>query len=335
MAQSIAITGQGIICAIGVDGESVLSSLKNQEKGITDIKYLDSVHTKLPVGEVKMSNDEMKSLLGISGDKDISRTSLLGAIALKQALKTSHLTPAYLEGKRAVFISGTVGGMDVTERHYTAMVSDMESAAYVTRHDCGSNTREIARLCGLNTELITISTACSSALNAIILGTRLLSADEADIVIAGGSEALSRFHLNGFNSLMILDHHDCKPFDNERQGLNLGEGAAYVVLERNADCESRGIRPLAFIGGYGNRCDAFHQTATSANGEGAFLAMTDALSMSGLALSEIDYINAHGTGTPDNDRSESQAIIRVFSDTHPLYQALNLTPGIPHRHREA
>ena len=319
MPQSIAITGQGIICAIGVDCDSVLSSLKREEKGISQIEYLESGHKELPVGEVKMSNDDMKNILGIPTDKDISRTSLLGAIALKQAIESASLSESDLNGKRIVFISGTtVGGMDVTERHYPDMLSDSISAEFVVQHDCGSNTKEIAQLCGLNAELITISTACSSAMNAIILGTRMLLSEQADIVIAGGSEALSRFHLNGFNSLMILDHNDCRPFDSSRQGLNLGEGAAYVVLEKGESHVQRTeTRPLGYIAGYGNRCDAFHQTATSENGEGAFLAISDALEMSGLCPDQIDYINAHGTGTPDNDRSESQAILRVFSNPYP------------------
>lgn len=319
MPQSIAITGQGIICAIGVDCESVLSSLKKEEHGISQIKYLESIHKELPAGEVKLSDNQMKDNLGLPSDREVSRTSLFGAIALKQAMKSSGLKEEDLAGKRVVLISGTtVGGMDVTERHYPQMLSDKGKARYVGQHDCGNNTKEIAELCGIEADLITISTACSSALNAIILGSRLLLADKVDIVLAGGSEALSRFHLNGFNSLMILDHESCLPFDCNRHGLNLGEGAAYVVLERTTDLSKRDVcNPIAFIAGYGNRCDAFHQTATSENGEGAYLAMTDAIAMSGINPSEIDYINAHGTGTPDNDRSESQAIFRVFGESYP------------------
>ena len=319
MPQSIAITGQGIICAIGANCESVLTSLIEEENGISHMKYLESSHKEIPVGEVKMSDNEMKDILGIPKDNDVSRTSLLGAIALSQALKESGISSDKLVGKRVALISGTtVGGMDVTERHYSKMLSEKGEAQYLVQHDCGSNTKEIAQLCGISAKLITISTACSSALNAIILGTRLLLADKVDIVLAGGSEALTRFHLNGFNSLMILDRNDCRPFDSNRQGLNLGEGAAYVVLERTADLSGEDLnKPLGYIAGYGNRCDAFHLTATSENGEGAFLAMSDALSMSGIAPAQIDYINAHGTGTPDNDRSESQAILRLFGISYP------------------
>ena len=132
MPQSIAITGQGIICAIGVDCESVLSSLKKEEHGISQIKYLESIHKELPVGEVKLSDNQMKDILGLPTDREVSRTSLLGAIALKQAMKSSVLKKEDLAGKRVALISGTtVGGMDVTERHYPQMLSDKGKARYL------------------------------------------------------------------------------------------------------------------------------------------------------------------------------------------------------------
>jgi len=185
------------------------------------------------------------------------------------------------------------------------------------KHDCGSSTREMADLAGLkDAEVCTISTACSSAVNAIILGAEMLQTDEADIIIAGGTEALSLFHLNGFNSLMILDKEQCKPFDKNRAGLNLGEGAAFVVLQKTGNLTNEQT-PLAYICGYANRCDAFHQTASSEDGEGAFLAMSEALKMSGLEPQNVQYINAHGTGTPNNDASESAAIRRVFGENIP------------------
>ena len=185
------------------------------------------------------------------------------------------------------------------------------------KHDCGSSTRQMADLAGLaDAEVCTVSTACSSAINAIILGSEMLKAGEADIVIAGGTEALSRFHLNGFNSLMILDKQLCRPFDKNRAGLNLGEGAAYVVLKAHSEPEQGATCPV-FVRGYGNRCDAFHQTASSEDGEGAYLAMCDALQMAGLRPADIHYINAHGTGTPNNDASESAAIRRVFGQKIP------------------
>ena len=139
----------------------------------------------------------------------------------------------------------------------------------------------------------------------------------AEIVVVGGAESLSKFHLNGFNTLMILDRRPCRPFDADRAGLNLGEGAAYLVMENAASVSRRGVRPLCSLDGYGNACDAFHQTASSPNGEGAFLAMTEALQMAGLEPADIQYVNAHGTGTPNNDLSESVALQRVFGGKIP------------------
>ena len=116
---------------------------------------------------------------------------------------------------------------------------------------------------------------------------------------------------------MILDHEQCCPFDRDRAGLNLGEGAAYLVLETEASVKKRGVKPLCVLSGYGNACDAFHQTASSPEGEGAYLAMQEALQLAGLKPEDIQYINAHGTGTPNNDESESHAIQRVFGEHLP------------------
>ena len=318
---NIAITGLGIICAIGNNSQQVLDSLVNRKTGVGMMKYLQSCHTELPVGEVKLSDDELKTLLGLPVESLYSRTTLLGAVAVKQAMADAGLSADMLAGKKVVLISGTtVGGMDVTERILADMREVLQTPNanrstpidYVKRHDCGSTTNEIAQICGLDCEVCTISTACSSAINSIIVGCEMLRSGEADLVIAGGSEALSKFHLNGFNTLHILDTEVCRPFDVTRVGLNLGEGAAFVVLQKDkADGK-------AYIGGYGNKCDAFHQTASSDDGEGAYLAMCEALESSGIDKSQIDYINAHGTGTPNNDPSESVALKRIFGDDMPL-----------------
>ena len=334
---NIQVAGYGIISAIGNDAQSVLRSLKEKQTGIGPMRYLDSSHKELPVGEVKLSNEEMTQMLGLDGKDSHSRTVLMGAIAIRQALENANID---LKGKRVVVINGTtVGGMDVTERYFLQMREQDDLLPLIEKHDCGSSTREMADLAGLSeAEVCTISTACSSAANAIILGSEMLKMGEADIVIAGGTESLSKFHLNGFNTLMILDKEQCRPFDKTRTGLNLGEGAAFVVLTRtlvkseelrvknesnkqgsegNSDSSLFTLRSSLFIRGYGNRCDAFHQTASSENGEGAFLAMSDALQMAGLKPQDIQYINAHGTGTPNNDASESAAIRRVFGDSIP------------------
>lgn len=310
---NIKITGLGIVCAIGNDATSVLQSLKEKKGGIAPIKYLQTDHMELPVGEVKLSNDEMKQILGIDKDTQVSRTTLMGAISLRQAVDDANVD---LKGKRVVVISGTtVGGMDITEQYFQKLKTDASLLHILDKHDCGPSTCDIVELAGLKgAEVITISTACSSALNSIMVGSEMLKSGEADIVFAGGAEGLSKFHLNGFNTLMILDQQQCRPFDKTRAGLNLGEGAGFVALQREEDANDSQI----FVRGYANRCDAFHQTASSDDGEGAYLAMTDALNMAGLKPQDIQYINAHGTGTPNNDPSESVAIRRLFGEQYPL-----------------
>lgn len=309
---NIAITGEGIISAIGTDKQQVLESLLGGCSGIGPMRHLPSVHTELLVGEVPLSNEALKAKLDIDAPTPMSRTTLMGIWAVGQAIAEAHVDPQ--SKLRIWLISGTtVGGMDVTESHF-AQLCDDKDASYFRQHDCGSCTQAIARhFAPCFSEATTVSTACSSAANALMLGARLLREGMADVVVAGGSEALSLFHLNGFNSLMILDHERCRPFDATRAGLNLGEGAAYLVLESEQQARRRGAEVHAYLTGWGNACDAFHQTASSPEGEGATLAMKQALQEAGLQPQDIAYVNAHGTGTPNNDQCESAALRRVFT----------------------
>ena len=327
MDKNIVITGEGIISAIGNDKATVLQSLLDGRSGIVEMKHLHSSHHELPVGEVQLSNDEMKAMLALPVEEQTSRTSLMGMLAVRQALAEAQLPETAPKNRRVVLISGTtVGGMDITEQYYDSFATSDEHLDCLKKHDCGSSTEEIAAMFGIS-ECTTISTACSSAANALILGANLLKTGQADLVIAGGSEALTRFHLNGFNSLMILDHEPCRPFDAQRAGLNLGEGAAFVVMETEASARERGAEIHAWLTGYGNACDAFHQTASSDNGEGAYRAMTEALEMAQLKPEDIDYVNAHGTGTPNNDLSESAALKRVFAEKMPLISSTKAFTG--------
>lgn len=331
---NIAITGEGIVSAIGLNKQEVLLSLQEGRSGIEEVKHLQTIHRELPVGEVDLSNEQMKEMLGIPSDQMMSRTSLMGMLAIDQALKDAHVDLANLKARKAdgepfriILVSGTtVGGMDITELCFN-QIEEQTKIEFLQHHDCGNSTQLMADYFGIFDEVTTLSTACSSAANAIMLGVRLLKAGEADLVVAGGTEALSRFHLNGFNSLMILDHEPCRPFDATRAGLNLGEGAAFVVLESEENAHQRAAIPHAYLTGYGNACDAFHQTASSENGEGAYLAMKEALDMAHLSAKEIQYVNAHGTGTPNNDQSESISLKRVFGDEMPMVSSTKSFTG--------
>ena len=330
MSQNIVITGEGIVSAIGVDKPSVLASLRQQRSGIGTMCYLQSTHRELPVGEVPLSNDDMRRQLGLPTASNVSRTTLLGMLAVRQSLADAHFSSPQVAGQplRMALISGTtVAGMDITESLFSQLEQSAEALQCLKSHSAGSNTRMIADYFNIFTHYTTVSTACSSAANALMLGARMLSAGEVDIAVCGGCESLTLFHLNGFRSLMILDPERCRPFDATRAGLNLGEGAGYVVLETEAGARSRGVRPHAYLTGYGNACDAYHQTASSADGEGAYLAMTEALRMARLQPRDIQYVNAHGTGTPNNDQSESVALQRVFGEHMPLVSSTKAYTG--------
>lgn len=308
--RNIFVTGAGVISAIGNGKEQTLDSLLSCRCGIAPVQYLDTSLRHLPAGEVKASDMELMRMCGIPAQEAgrFSRAALTAVPALREALSGAGLSGGMTAA--VPFISATtVGGMDRTERSYPL---DPDGTGYIRYHDCGAVTDATASVCGPFAMQTTVSTACSAALNAIIFACGLIRSGQADIVVAGGTECLTRYHLNGFNSLRILDSRPCRPFDVSRAGLNLGEGAGYVVLESLRSVQARGVQPLAAVAGYANRCDAFHQTASSEDGEGAYLAMTAALKDAALEASDIDYVNAHGTGTPNNDSSEGAALVRVF-----------------------
>ncbi len=308
MRERVVITGYGVVSALGIGAEANCAALQRGESGVHAVRYLSTEHHEFPVGEVPMSGEELQERLGLPAGV-YSRTHLLGVLALKEALEQSKL----LQQSGLALISGTtVGGMDVTEHYFPEPQPTGRDI-----HDCGASTNEIADYFDCFDYTMTSSTACSSAMNALIMGKLLIESGERDIVVAGGAEALSLFHLNGFKSLMILDTQRCRPFDRTRAGLNLGEGAGYLVLESESSAVKRGAEILGVLSGVGNGCDAFHQTASSESGEGAYMAMTQALSEAGLNPSDIDYVNAHGTGTPNNDASESAALRRVFGGNVP------------------
>lgn len=323
----VAITGMGIISAIGHSVEENKTSLLASKSGITTLKHIQTKHSKLiKVGEISLSNAQLTKQLQLSEDNNFTRTGLLGLFAAKSALKNANISN--ISDYRTGFISATtVGGMDMTELYLKQFASNVEAQKHIQSHHAGDATQKIADAIGITEFVTTISTACSSAANAIMLGARLIKAGKLDRVIVGGSDPLSKFTINGFKTLMIQSDELCSPFDTDRKGLNLGEAAAYLVLESDAVVQKENKKVLAYLSGYGNANDAFHQTASSENGEGAFLAMQKALTMAGLNPNQIDYINAHGTATPNNDLSESVAIQRVFGKNIPDFSSTKAFTG--------
>jgi 3-oxoacyl-[acyl-carrier-protein] synthase-1 len=183
--------------------------------------------------------------------------------------------------------------MDKTESFFYDFLPDQTKGKLhdVVNHECGKTTELIADDLNIRGFVSTINTACSSSVNAIAFGARLIRHGILDVVIAGGTDALTKFTLNGFNSLMILDQRECRPFDAGRNGLNLGEGAGFLVIFSDRVKVENNLPTLGYVSGFGNTNDAFHQTASSPEGRGSFAAMQKALAMSGLNTHDIDYIN--------------------------------------------
>lgn len=343
----IYVTGLGVVSGIGIGVSENIEALRQGKHGIGKVTLFPTA-LDVPVSEVKHSNEELKQLLGIPPQRTVSRTALLGMVAAKEALEDAGLnqktsqhaqqpsqhthqdsqhTQQDSQPLRIGFISATsVGGMDLSEHFYESFKENPKRGRLreVISHDCGASTELIASYLGINDFITTISTACSSAANAIMLGARMIKHGLLDAVVVGGTDALCRFTLNGFNSLMILDKAHCRPFDRSRTGLNLGEGAGYLVLQPESSLRRT---PYCELSGYANINEAYHQTGSSPEGDGAFLSMSEAIASSGISPEEIDYINVHGTGTPGNDASEGMALRRIFGEHVPPFSSVKAFIG--------
>lgn len=328
MSKGVAITGMGIISAIGNNVAENYNALIEGRKGITRVSKIDTVHRDaIMVGEIAASNQELIDQLELPPENNYCRTAMLGAIAAKQAVADANISD--IKKYKTGLISATsVGGMDMTEKYYYEYLEDKALQKYIEGHHAGDSTQKIAEQLGIEQSLVTtISTACSSAANSIMFGARLIKSGKLDRVIVGGADCLSKFTINGFKTLMILSDTYNTPFDENRKGLNLGEAAAFLVLESDTVVKAENKKVLAYVKGYGNANDAYHQTASSENGDGATLAMEKALKVGGFLPKDIDYINAHGTATGNNDLSEGRAIMRVFGEDLPEFSSTKAYTG--------
>ena len=324
MSQRVFITGFGIITSIGNNKEENFQSLVRGRCGFGELSILDTIHhASLPSCEIKLHDDELRKLTGVGAEKGYTRTAMLGLLALREAIDSAGLTKNEVHNS-GLLSATTTGGIREFERHFYDLLDLSKEGPFAQFADTanpGEHCERMADAAGIKGYIATISTACSSSANAIIQGAQLIRNNLLDVAVCGGAEALSKFTINGFNSLMIVDPEHCRPFDNTRKGLNLGEGAAYLVLESESSVASKRKTPIAELKGYGNANDAFHQTASSPEGTGAFNAMKQALDVANISPNEIDYINAHGTATENNDLSEGTGIQNLFAEKAPRFSS--------------
>jgi 3-oxoacyl-[acyl-carrier-protein] synthase-1 len=323
---NVYVAGMGLVSSLGTGLSQNFEALISERHGICSLSQeLDPLLEGFPVGKIRLTNSELADRTSVSSR--LPRTVYLSLLAATEAVRETGLE---IRSYRSGFISAnTVGGIDLTAQYFGTSRQNIRkrNLRNIVNHESGRITNLVAENIGANTYVSTISTACSSSANSISLAARLIRQERLDIAIAGGADALTAFTLNGFNSLLLLDPGLCIPFDARRNGLNLGEGAGYLVLVSERLADTGKVYPVARLSGYANVCDAFHQTALSPDGKGPFLSMTGALQMAEIDPSQVNYINAHGTATINNDASEGNAVCRLFENKVPAISSTKSYTG--------
>ncbi len=322
MPRRVFVTGLGIISAIGTGIYETLDSLNGLKSGIGRLSLFRSIHDHIPVAEVLHSNEELAAMAGVDREKEkYSRNALLALIAAQQVFHKREEKKT----DTGIVLATTVGGMDLNERYYRSLLQDDMYKDYIHVFDSADCTEKVAERYDIGNYVTTISTACSSSANAIMFGSRLIRNNKLERALVGGTDALTKFTLNGFLALEILSPTGCRPFDRDRNGLTIGEGAAMLLLESEEVADPKSV--ICEITGYANVNEAYHQTASSPEGTGALMAMEKAINSAGLKPCDISYVNAHGTGTEVNDLAEGTAIEILFKDHMPAISSTKAFTG--------
>jgi 3-oxoacyl-(acyl-carrier-protein) synthase len=301
--QPVLISGMGTVSAAGGTVAQTLASLAAGERHAGRITVCDSP-LAVPVFEVA-------GLATLPGE----RTLRLALQAVREALASASLE-VFPESTRVGVCLGTTVASQLNDVGFYAELRTQGTAplAAVDRYLRGNLAEAVAREIGAAGLRLTVTNACSSGTDAIGIGLAWLKAGLCDIVIAGGADELNRIPLCGFHSLGVTAPVLCSPFDRDRQGLNLGEGAGILVLETRASARRRGVAPGLAVCGFGSAADAHHLTAPRPDGSGLEAAIREALAEAGIEPAQIDFVNAHGTGTRDNDKVEGTTLARIFGD---------------------
>ena len=321
----VVVTGIGVISAIGNNASENHISLQKGITGIGTAQFLNSKYVdELLFGEVKLSNDALFSILEISVDSRLTRTELLAFVAFQEAIKDAGLSKEELQDFETALLSATtVSGMVEMEAIYADANTNTEPSPFVSSYRSGAHTLQLAKNFGLRGYTDTMNTACSSSANSIMQGARMLKAGKAKRAIVGGVDSLAKYTVNGFNSLQIFSDEITRPFDANRKGLNLGEGAAYLVLEREEDAVGKTI--YGEVRGFGNSNDAYHPSSMSPEAIGVRGAINGALETAVISPSDVSYVNAHGTGTGNNDYTELHGMSQIFDAVPPFISTKSFT----------
>jgi 3-oxoacyl-[acyl-carrier-protein] synthase II len=311
----VVVTGIGSVCGFGPGVDVLWAGLLGGTTAIGAFRRFDAgAHRTRLAAEVPGPLGDGEPTSG--ADCRLSLADRFAITAAGEALAQAGLSGDALRAAGVWFGSST-GGMWESERFYSQLIGrtpgrprlgSLASQQYNGPGDA------VARWAGATGPVETVSSACTSGTVAIGSAADAIRDGAVDLAIAGGSDSLCQLTYAGFNSLRAVDPDPCRPFRAERSGMSLGEGAAALVLESLDHALARGARPLAELLGSAATCDAHHMTAPSPDGRGAVAAVRQALSDAGLPATAVDFVNAHGTGTPLNDTAEWQALSTVFGD---------------------
>ncbi|MEI6515941.1 MAG: beta-ketoacyl-[acyl-carrier-protein] synthase family protein [bacterium] len=300
----ILITGMGVVSAAGLSVAETLDGFaagrRNLSKTTPALSPLD-----YPVFAVTAPVS--------APDRSRSRTLQLLFHALDEALSSAGLRSG-LSGLRVGVCMGTTVASQLNDMEFYAAYrkTGMAPLEPVEASLKGNLAEAVARRIGAEGPCVTIVNACSSSADAVGVGLGWIRNGLCDLVIAGGGDELSRIPICGFSSLSVFSHEPCRPYDRDRQGLNLGEGAGVLILEAETTARRRGSKASLFVAGYGAACDAHHLTAPRPDGAGLETAIRESLAQAGIPSQDIAFVNAHGTATRDNDKVEGAVLARVF-----------------------
>lgn len=306
----------GMVSSLGWSVRENWAAIVEKRSGLGKLSLFESPRCgHLPVAEIKNYPSDIAERIS----PDTSRSTVFARYGADEALQNAGLNPDASDLNDASIVIGCcTGGMLETEnflqRHYSdSIVQNPKEIGVLGRHPCAYTSDALAVQYGVRGLRYTVSSACASGSEAIAIGCDLIESGQAEIVLAGGTDCLTRLTLNGFASLMVVDPGGTRPFDVDRAGMNLGEGAGIFVLESKLHAEKRGAEILAHMSGWAGTCDAFHATAPDSEGRGALRCMEAALKKANLQPADIGYINAHGSGTVNNDVAEGKAIKKLFT----------------------
>lgn len=333
MDDSVVITGIGLLTPVGIGTEQFWENLLNGKSGIGPVRAFDTSSFDVHLG-AEVQGFDPHLFIQASNIENMGKCSQLAVAAAFLALQDAGLIPDHTnEEKVGVVLGTTMGESQVLEKIDQAWVEDgIENipSHLPSRYPCHVIPSHVAGEFGFRGPNMMIPTACSAGNYAIGYAADLLKQKRADVMLAGGADCISRIAYTGFARVSAIAPEMCQPFDRNRKGMMVGEGACVLVLESLSHASSRNATVYAEILGYGLGCDAYHMTGSHPEGNGMVRAMEKALRLSRVSTDQVDYISAHGTGTPTNDRVEALAMRRVFGDLLDQVPASSIKSMIGH-----